>query len=154
MPATQQISHYNTIQQISCRAFRQAVNQKRSLALDHASSSTKNSVHLGWHLNEPRESTECRSGLTEFHTAGTDTEKAHDVNVGRLTMTSVVRLDDGSREGSVSRDRVSSFVGKQCKFEVNSLPDGQPVHRMNDFSSIDRPSSINDSSSNYIMNTL
>ena len=29
-------------------------------------------------LNEPRELTECRSGLSEFHTVVTDTEKAHD----------------------------------------------------------------------------
>ena len=32
-------------------------------------------------LNKPRESTECRSGLSEFHTVGTDTEKACDANV-------------------------------------------------------------------------
>ena len=39
------------------------------------------SLELRFKLNEPSESTECRSGLNEFHTVGTDTEKARDANV-------------------------------------------------------------------------
>jgi len=39
-------------------------------------------VLLSRDLNEPRESTECRSGLSEFYTVtGTDTEKARDANM-------------------------------------------------------------------------
>ena len=34
-----------------------------------------------WDLNEPRESTECRSGLGEFRTVEADTEKARDVKL-------------------------------------------------------------------------
>jgi len=57
---------------------KQAANQERRMAVSYAISASRNNVLLSWDLNEPRESTKRRSGLSEFRnrTVGTDTGKA------------------------------------------------------------------------------